>query len=134
MEHEEQVFSVEQSIDASAESTEMEDKGRQQEEQHHKKGGFLLCLQLVFQATEDVLLFPDSSSSAPNGRPQSQLMSALYCLCGMERQKKGNYPEMPTVSEQTACSLKEDPCMKHIVNINLILCLCVVVFLFAYWA
>uniref|UniRef100_A0A8C1RSI3 Sodium/myo-inositol cotransporter 2 n=2 Tax=Cyprinus carpio TaxID=7962 RepID=A0A8C1RSI3_CYPCA len=37
-------------------------------------------------------------------------------------------PETPT------CSLKEDPCMRHLVNANLIICMSVAVFLFAFWA
>lgn len=78
----------------------------------------------------------DSASSATSVHSQSRLMSALYWLCGMERRKKGDDPAHPPppAPEQTLCSLEEKPCLRHIVNINLIICLCVTAFIVGYWA
>uniref|UniRef100_A0A8C1RS92 Sodium/myo-inositol cotransporter 2 n=1 Tax=Cyprinus carpio TaxID=7962 RepID=A0A8C1RS92_CYPCA len=62
----------------------------------------------------------------------SKLKSALFWICGMEKQK-GEKPKSPP-PETPTCSLKEDPCMRHLVNANLIICMSVAVFLFAFWA
>ncbi|KAL0198436.1 hypothetical protein M9458_006976, partial [Cirrhinus mrigala] len=62
----------------------------------------------------------------------SKLKSALFWICGMEKQK-GEKPKSPP-PEPLTCSLEEDPCMRHMVNANLIICISVAVFLFAYWA
>ncbi|XP_058624542.1 sodium/myo-inositol cotransporter 2 isoform X2 [Onychostoma macrolepis] len=75
----------------------------------------------------------DSSSSASSNAGSSKLRSALFWICGMEKQK-GEKPKSPPPPEALTCSLEEDPCMKHLVNANLIVCMSVAVFLFAYWA
>ncbi|XP_073698910.1 sodium/myo-inositol cotransporter 2 [Garra rufa] len=75
----------------------------------------------------------DSSSSASSeADSSSKLKSALFWICGMEKQK-GEKPKSPP-PEAPSCSLKEDPCMRNLVNANLIICISVAVFLFAYWA
>ncbi|XP_050955183.1 sodium/myo-inositol cotransporter 2 [Labeo rohita] len=74
----------------------------------------------------------DTSSSASSEAGSSKLKSALFWICGMEKQK-GEKPKSPP-PEAPTCSLKEDPCMRHVVNANLIICISVAVFLFAYWA
>ncbi|XP_016431243.1 sodium/myo-inositol cotransporter 2 [Sinocyclocheilus rhinocerous] len=74
----------------------------------------------------------DSSSSASSNAGSSKLKSALFWICGMEKQK-GEKPKSPPPEAQT-CSLEEEPCMRHLVNANLIICISVAVFLFAYWA
>ncbi|XP_056144186.1 sodium/myo-inositol cotransporter 2 [Lampris incognitus] len=75
-------------------------------------------------------------SSSPSMQSQSRLMSALYWLCGMERQREGenNHPPPPPLPEEAICSLEEEPCLRRTVNANLILCLSVAVFIIGYWA
>ncbi|XP_042585870.1 sodium/myo-inositol cotransporter 2 isoform X1 [Cyprinus carpio] len=74
----------------------------------------------------------DTCSSASSKAGSSKLKSALFWICGMEKQK-GEKPKSPP-PETPTCSLKEDPCMRHLVNANLIICMSVAVFLFAFWA
>ncbi|XP_060758582.1 sodium/myo-inositol cotransporter 2 isoform X2 [Neoarius graeffei] len=62
----------------------------------------------------------------------SELKFALLWLCGME-QDSGEQPPPPS-PEAIVCSLEEEPCLRHVVNANLIVCLSLGVFLFAYWA
>lgn len=143
----EQVFSMEPSIKTSEEIqiNEMEDAGREQEGMngkacHQRRGGSLSCFHfstwpLVIFAAELALPLPDSSSSVSSVQTQSRFMSALYWLCGMERQKKGDdTPMMPPAPEEAICSLREKKHLKLIVNINLIICLCVAAFIFGFWA
>ncbi|XP_056309260.1 sodium/myo-inositol cotransporter 2 [Danio aesculapii] len=74
----------------------------------------------------------DSSGSVSSGAGSSKLKSALFWLCGMEKQtEKSSSPAPP---DAAMCSLEEEPCMKHMVNANLIVCVSVAVFLIAYWA
>lgn len=62
-------------------------------------------------------------------------MAACLWLCGMERKQEDaenapqTKPEPPPVA-----SLEEKPLVKHVLNINLLLCLCAGVFLWAYFA
>ncbi|XP_076608567.1 sodium/myo-inositol cotransporter 2 isoform X2 [Chaetodon auriga] len=80
-------------------------------------------------------LSPDSSSSVSSVQSQSRLMSALYWLCGMERRKEGgDDPVTPPAPELTVCSLEEKPRLRHIVNVNLIICLAVTAFIIGFWA
>uniref|UniRef100_A0A8C1VVH5 Sodium/myo-inositol cotransporter 2 n=1 Tax=Cyprinus carpio TaxID=7962 RepID=A0A8C1VVH5_CYPCA len=74
----------------------------------------------------------DTCSSASSKAGSSKLKSALFWICGMEKQK-GEKPKSPP-PETPTCSLEEDPCMRHLVNANLIICMSVAVFLFAFWA
>ncbi|KAI2666569.1 Sodium/myo-inositol cotransporter 2 [Labeo rohita] len=104
----------------------------------------LTVLTLIVVTIENATQFPkdmendacptkeDTSSSASSEAGSSKLKSALFWICGMEKQK-GEKPKSPP-PEAPTCSLKEDPCMRHVVNANLIICISVAVFLFAYWA
>uniref|UniRef100_A0AAY4BIL4 Sodium/myo-inositol cotransporter 2 n=1 Tax=Denticeps clupeoides TaxID=299321 RepID=A0AAY4BIL4_9TELE len=49
-------------------------------------------------------------------------------LCGMNKQKEAPLPQA------NVSSLEEDPCMKRVVDANLIVCISVAVFLISYWA
>ncbi|KAM9457601.1 sodium/myo-inositol cotransporter 2 [Clarias gariepinus] len=74
-----------------------------------------------------------NDSSTRHAETPSKLKSTLLWLCGMEKDSEGKRPPQ-TQPEVLACSLEEEPCMRHVVNANLIICLSVAVFLFAYWA
>ncbi|CAL8282596.1 unnamed protein product [Boreogadus saida] len=80
----------------------------------------------------------DSGSSSVTGVPgQSRLSSALYWLCGMERRTPGETAPpapVPPLSQDPARLLREEPCMRHTVNFNLIVCMSVTVFFIGYWA
>uniref|UniRef100_A0A8C4ZEA3 Sodium/myo-inositol cotransporter 2 n=1 Tax=Gadus morhua TaxID=8049 RepID=A0A8C4ZEA3_GADMO len=68
---------------------------------------------------------------------QSRLSSALYWLCGMERRTPGETAPpapVPPLSQDPARLLQEEPCMRHAVNFNLIVCMSVTVFFIGYWA
>uniref|UniRef100_A0A8C2HAE1 Sodium/myo-inositol cotransporter 2 n=1 Tax=Cyprinus carpio TaxID=7962 RepID=A0A8C2HAE1_CYPCA len=80
----------------------------------------------------DLQTFEDATVSASSKAGSSKLKSALFWICGMEKQK-GEKPKSPP-PETPTCSLEEDPCMRHLVNANLIICMSVAVFLFAFWA
>ncbi|XP_062263333.1 sodium/myo-inositol cotransporter 2 [Platichthys flesus] len=73
----------------------------------------------------------DSSSSVSSIQSQSRLMSAVYWMCGMERQKKGERPPAP---EQIIGSLEEKPRLRHIINANLIICISITAFIIGFWA
>ncbi|CAB1448069.1 unnamed protein product [Pleuronectes platessa] len=73
----------------------------------------------------------DSSSSVSSIQSQSRLMSAVYWICGMERQKEGESPPAP---EQIIGSLEEKPRLRHIINANLIICISVTAFIIGFWA
>ncbi|XP_060921400.1 sodium/myo-inositol cotransporter 2 [Labrus mixtus] len=76
----------------------------------------------------------DSSSSTTSVQSQSRLISALYWLCGMERGNEGEEnPAQPLVPEQAIASLEENPRMRLIININLVICLSVICFMIGYW-
>lgn len=78
---------------------------------------------------------PDSTSSLSSIESQSRLVSALYWLCGMERQKEGdNNAVTPPAPEETITSLIEKSRLRMIVNVNLIICLSVTAFIIGYWA
>uniref|UniRef100_A0A3B4B8Y1 Sodium/myo-inositol cotransporter 2 n=1 Tax=Periophthalmus magnuspinnatus TaxID=409849 RepID=A0A3B4B8Y1_9GOBI len=67
-------------------------------------------------------------------RPEQKLLSALYWLCGMERRQEEDSSPPPPPPVQPACSLEEKPQLKMVVNVNLIICLTVTVFIIGYWA
>ncbi|NP_001007301.1 sodium/myo-inositol cotransporter 2 [Danio rerio] len=75
----------------------------------------------------------DSSGSVSSNAGSSKLKSALFWLCGMEKQTEKS-SSSPAPPDAAMCSLEEEPCMKHVVNANLIICVSVAVFLIAYWA
>lgn len=102
---------------------------------HHRKGESPSVCCLVRPPSCCLFLFltsTDSWSSGSSVPNQSRLVSAVYWLCGMEREKDENVGALPP--EPTVCSLEEKPCLKLIVNINLIVCLCVTVFIYGFWA
>ncbi|KAI4896796.1 hypothetical protein NFI96_026705, partial [Prochilodus magdalenae] len=74
----------------------------------------------------------NAASTAQAEKTRSKLKSTLLWLCGMDQGSGEKAPPPPP--EAVECSLEEDPCLKHVVNANLIVCLSVAVFLFAYWA
>ncbi|KAM3863446.1 sodium/myo-inositol cotransporter 2 [Diretmus argenteus] len=74
----------------------------------------------------------DSASSVSRVQSQSRLTSVLYWLCGMERRMEGEKPPPPP--ETAICSLEEKPCLLHIINTNLIICISVAIFIIGYWA
>uniref|UniRef100_A0A6Q2Z8A7 Sodium/myo-inositol cotransporter 2 n=1 Tax=Esox lucius TaxID=8010 RepID=A0A6Q2Z8A7_ESOLU len=76
----------------------------------------------------------NSVSSEASVRSQSRLKAALYWVCGMERQKEGESAPPPPLLINPASSLQEEPCLRHVVNANLIICLSVAVFIIGYWA
>lgn len=113
----------------------------------NRKGASLLCLSGLFHLSllwvdSPTKLFtissacysPDRPSSASSIRSKSRLMTALYWLCGMERQKAGENNVTPPAPEQAISSLEEKPRLQHIVNTNLIICLSVTAFIVGYWA
>ncbi|KAM9785210.1 sodium/myo-inositol cotransporter 2 [Syngnathus typhle] len=76
----------------------------------------------------------ESSDPGSGSRRHSRLVSALYWLCGMERQsdkaeKRPVTPMAPDLSQ-----LKENPGLKKLVNANVVICLSVAVFIISYWA
>lgn len=75
-----------------------------------------------------------SESSFSSVQSQSKLVSALYWLCGMERRREGENNTPPPVEESAVCSLNEKPYLKIVVNVNLVICLTVTVFIIGYWA
>uniref|UniRef100_A0A8C5BEX5 Sodium/myo-inositol cotransporter 2 n=1 Tax=Gadus morhua TaxID=8049 RepID=A0A8C5BEX5_GADMO len=93
---------------------------------------------LVFFLNLHLPLRPDSASSSVTSVPsQSRLSSALYWLCGMERRTPGETAPpapVPPLSQDPARLLQEEPCMRHAVNFNLIVCMSVTVFFIGYWA
>ncbi|XP_026772624.1 sodium/myo-inositol cotransporter 2 [Pangasianodon hypophthalmus] len=74
-----------------------------------------------------------NGSSTRHAEKPSKLKSTLLWLCGMEQDSEGERPP-PSPPEAVMCSLEEEPCLRHVVNANLIVCLSVAVFLFAFWA
>lgn len=60
---------------------------------------------------------------------------ALLWLCGMERrQENAENAASPRAEPLPVASLEEKPLVKHVLNINLLLCVCAGVFLWAYFA
>ncbi|KAF7644579.1 hypothetical protein LDENG_00219640 [Lucifuga dentata] len=83
-----------------------------------------------------VLTAVDSASTVSirgmQRQKQSRLTSAIYWLCGMERQtQRENNPPVPKV---TVVSLEEKRWIRLLVNVNLIVCLSVAAFIIGYWA
>ncbi|NXX81100.1 SC5AB protein, partial [Urocolius indicus] len=87
----------------------------------------------------DISIAPENSSDdnkcATNTKKQSKLMTAVLWLCGMERKQETAEDAAPAKPEPPAmASLEETPLVKHILNINLLLCICAGIFLWAYFA
>ncbi|XP_042293915.1 sodium/myo-inositol cotransporter 2 isoform X1 [Sceloporus undulatus] len=77
----------------------------------------------------------DKKTCALDGKKASKLMRLVLWVCGMERQD-ADTPQMTAgTKEETDLALVEEaPAVKHILNVNLILCLSAGVFLWAYFA
>lgn len=77
--------------------------------------------------------FLSSGWNAQHAETPSKLKSMLLWLCGMELNSEKEQPPTPP-PEAVVSSLEEEPYLRHVVNANLIVCLSVTVFLFAFWA
>ncbi|KAK2533592.1 hypothetical protein Q9233_004806 [Columba guinea] len=87
----------------------------------------------------DISIASESSSNdnkcATNTKGNSKLLTALLWLCGMERrQENAENAASPRAEPLPVASLEEKPLVKHVLNINLLLCVCAGVFLWAYFA
>lgn len=70
-----------------------------------------------------------------NTKGKSKLMTTFLWLCGMERKQENAENTAPTKHEPLPmASLEEKPLVKHVLNINLLLCVCAGLFLWAYFA
>ncbi|XP_064009414.1 sodium/myo-inositol cotransporter 2 isoform X3 [Pogoniulus pusillus] len=77
----------------------------------------------------------DKKCAADGSKRSSKLMTALLWLCGMERREDSAESTAPATAEPLPlASLEEKPLVKHILNVNLVLCVCAGVFLWAYFA
>ncbi|XP_060748248.1 sodium/myo-inositol cotransporter 2 [Tachysurus vachellii] len=74
-----------------------------------------------------------NGSSTQHAETPSRLKSTLFWLCGMKQNSERVQDPAPP-PEAVVCSLEEEPCLRHVVNANLIVCMSVAVFLFAFWA
>ncbi|NXI17684.1 SC5AB protein, partial [Irena cyanogastra] len=73
----------------------------------------------------------DKGAAEPTG--SSKLLSTFLWLCGMERGQEGA-ETVPRAEPLPVASLEEEPLVKHVLNINLLLCVCAGLFLWAYFA
>ncbi|NXK91932.1 SC5AB protein, partial [Formicarius rufipectus] len=70
-----------------------------------------------------------------NAKGSSKLMRTFLWLCGMEHRQESTESPAPAKPEPLpVASLEEKPLVKHLLNINLLVCLCAGVFLWAYFA
>ncbi|NWI55458.1 SC5AB protein, partial [Calyptomena viridis] len=70
-----------------------------------------------------------------DAKGSSKLMSTFLWLCGMERRQEGTEStDLAKPEPLPVASLEEKPLVKHVLNINLLICLCAGVFLWAYFA
>ncbi|KAF2987302.1 hypothetical protein EK904_000775 [Melospiza melodia maxima] len=76
---------------------------------------------------------PSETRGAAEAKGSSKLLSTVLWLCGMERRQEGAEP-LPRAEPLPVVSLEEEPLVKHILNINLLLCVCAGIFLWAYFA
>ncbi|NXI35912.1 SC5AB protein, partial [Galbula dea] len=87
----------------------------------------------------DISIASESSSDEKkcpaDSKGSSKLLTALLWLCGMERKRENTESVAPAKPEPLpVASLEEKPLVKHVLNINLLLCVCAGVFLWAYFA
>ncbi|XP_031462462.1 sodium/myo-inositol cotransporter 2 [Phasianus colchicus] len=76
-----------------------------------------------------------NDNKCPTGtKKDSKLVRTLLWLCGMERRQENPDDVAPAKPERPMASLEENPLVKHVLNINLILSICAGVFLWAYFA
>ncbi|XP_067089860.1 sodium/myo-inositol cotransporter 2 isoform X2 [Osmerus mordax] len=88
---------------------------------------------IVVEQEQKEQVHNERKDSAASGGSQSRLTKALYWLCGMERQREAT-PHAPPPHRDTVSSLEEKPCLRNMVNANLLICLSVIVFIISYWA
>lgn len=70
-----------------------------------------------------------------HAKGNSKLMTTFLWLCGMERKEENTENAVTTKPEPLPmASLEEKPLVKHVLNINLLLCVCAGIFLWAYFA
>ncbi|KAL2299124.1 hypothetical protein Nmel_014742 [Mimus melanotis] len=83
-------------------------------------------------AQEQPLLTPPALiAGAAQAKGSSKLLSTFLWLCGMEHRQEGAEPKAEPLP---MASLEEKPLVKHVLNINLLLCVCAGLFLWAYFA
>ncbi|XP_041346232.1 sodium/myo-inositol cotransporter 2 [Pyrgilauda ruficollis] len=75
----------------------------------------------------------EGNKGAAEAKGSSKLLSTLLWLCGMERRQEAA-ESLPRAEPLPVVSLEEEPLVKHVLNINLLLCVCAGVFLWAYFA
>ncbi|XP_078520957.1 sodium/myo-inositol cotransporter 2 [Lissotriton helveticus] len=75
-----------------------------------------------------------SSNSGGTARCPPMLKNALFWICGMDAKDNAEEKaaEVPPPSPEEV--LYETPCARHTLNVNLIVCLCAAIFLWAYFA
>uniref|UniRef100_A0A8V5FVD4 Sodium/myo-inositol cotransporter 2 n=1 Tax=Melopsittacus undulatus TaxID=13146 RepID=A0A8V5FVD4_MELUD len=104
------------------------------------KTDLALTPNLCAQEHWDVLCWCDPLLTAvsigpTNSKGDSKLLTTLLWLCGMERKQPSTETTAPAKPEPIpGASLEEKPLVKHILNINLLLCVCAGIFLWAYFA
>lgn len=70
-----------------------------------------------------------------NSQGNSKLLTTLLWLCGMERKQQSAENAAAAKPEPLpGAGLEEKPLVKHVLNINLLLCVCAGIFLWAYFA
>uniref|UniRef100_A0A8C0GUR0 Sodium/myo-inositol cotransporter 2 n=1 Tax=Chelonoidis abingdonii TaxID=106734 RepID=A0A8C0GUR0_CHEAB len=98
---------------------------------------FSMILSVITTVTVVVVsLLTEPPSEEMVSLPQQVSFTRVFLwLCGMES-KQEHPPEntAPTSPEHAVASLDEQPSVKHILNINLILCICAGIFLWGYFA
>ncbi|XP_042684004.1 sodium/myo-inositol cotransporter 2 isoform X2 [Centrocercus urophasianus] len=76
-----------------------------------------------------------NDNKCPTGtKKDSKLVRTLLWLCGMECRQENPEDVASAKPECPMASLEENPLVKHVLNINLILSICAGVFLWAYFA
>uniref|UniRef100_A0AAY4BJK0 Sodium/myo-inositol cotransporter 2 n=1 Tax=Denticeps clupeoides TaxID=299321 RepID=A0AAY4BJK0_9TELE len=100
----------------------------------HYKGFFItlfeeICFLKVYMDDGPKLILYNSEFLSPDPSFNSSKLKTFFLwLCGMNKQKEAPLPQA------NVSSLEEDPCMKRVVDANLIVCISVAVFLISYWA
>nr|XP_033770801.1 sodium/myo-inositol cotransporter 2 isoform X1 [Geotrypetes seraphini]XP_033770802.1 sodium/myo-inositol cotransporter 2 isoform X1 [Geotrypetes seraphini]XP_033770803.1 sodium/myo-inositol cotransporter 2 isoform X1 [Geotrypetes seraphini]XP_033770804.1 sodium/myo-inositol cotransporter 2 isoform X1 [Geotrypetes seraphini]XP_033770805.1 sodium/myo-inositol cotransporter 2 isoform X1 [Geotrypetes seraphini] len=77
----------------------------------------------------------NASSEPSNTTPaQSRLKKTIYWLCGMETSQDGQNDEAPVEQEPVEVLLHENSFVKHLLDVNLVVCICGGIFLWGYFA
>uniref|UniRef100_A0AAY4BIM0 Sodium/myo-inositol cotransporter 2 n=1 Tax=Denticeps clupeoides TaxID=299321 RepID=A0AAY4BIM0_9TELE len=88
-----------------------------------------ICFLKVYMDDGPKLILYNSEFLSPDPSFNSSKLKTFFLwLCGMNKQKEAPLPQA------NVSSLEEDPCMKRVVDANLIVCISVAVFLISYWA